>query len=1030
MVNQRESLGNFFYNSIWQVLKNSSDITEEEMIASKTSLELAIGLGFIGNSISSPDIAVTGFSVTGLATRGIKFYQENTDREPGLEEYLLIVYRLAYIESFEYILRSTLRNFLKDKSHNITNEYLLVKGISKAAVFQEYKDIENKLDFELTILDFEELIDCFRETKIAKHLNRNFLSLLKTAGLTGAEVNIFAQRVTWNTQRYLDRALTEIPGLQTKCIGFRRSIWSKKLAQYQIVDDYLEIHLAKKSQEKVFTEKFTFQDIYVPLKAQPLDNKGQTNRQQQPVYLENWVKNILQNPKKQDKVILLQAEKGKGKTVFCRIFAEEVRQNLYPIWTPVLINLRNIKEIGKQFEDTLKTIIHQNFCIDTDNWLKNKNIRYLFLLDGLDDLLKADKSIVDVLDFLKQVAVFQESCQQAPIDKGHRVLITTQNVVLQSIESNLPTNLERVKILSMDNQVQKQWLNNWSTLVGAEKSFAFQQFLQDKNCPNIVQELAQEPLLLYLLAAIHRDGELTVEMFALSNGTQAKIKIYQQALKWVFPKQKYALEFIHKSFSDFLSAVQLKTKLEQWINSDLYTTGFNVPQSILDSELYDLLGCGGLKPEIVEYLMSLLATEFSLKPSLRVNPRFEVSPKPLNPEDKEKSLSANSLGNCTKTCELTLRDVSWERNGKIFQPVQLFKLLEDFYQRWCEGEFIDTHEQNLPQKKSLQLQLENIRLGQRQVDIYVGLNLMILLLELHRITQEQYHLPTKIIFNQSGEADEINPWQFQLLRIINYSNLIHPRTFNSVVGEFLRGANLRNTDLRGVCLSGANLRGADLRSADLRGADLSHIHLSGADLSNADLRCVNLKGANLRGANLSHAHLMGANLNETDLRGANLSSIDLKGAFLNGANLKGADLSGIDLKGIQLAAANLNNVNFSNANLSNTDFRGAQLNNAYLRGANLIHTDLRGGKLSNADLRNAQLSHADLRGAHLKNTHLSNANLNGADIRGARLIGAYLGEKSFGDILWNQNTKWEGVRGWKTAHNIPETLKQELGLEW
>jgi hypothetical protein len=61
--------------------------------------------------------------------------------------------------------------------------------------------------------------------------------------------------------------------------------------------------------------------------------------------------------------------------------------------------------------------------------------------------------------------------------------------------------------------------------------------------------------------------------------------------------------------------------------------------------------------------------------------------------------------------------------------------------RWCDGEFIDAEDANLPQmkKKQLREQLpdrEN-HLGLRQVDVCTGLNVMILLLELHRYAQQK-----------------------------------------------------------------------------------------------------------------------------------------------------------------------------------------------------------------------------------------------------------------------------------------------------
>ena len=238
----------------------------------------------------------------------------------------------------------------------------------------------------------------------------------------------------------------------------------------------------------------------------------------------------------------------------------------------------------------------------------------------------------------------------------------------------------------------------------------------------------------------------------------------------------------------------------------------------------------------------------------------------------------------------------------------LFKRLEKFYRRWCQGKFIDSAEETLPQKKLRQLQkYKIIGLGQRQVDIYAGLNVMILLLELHRYAQGRDDLTQQIIFYPSDKPEKY-PLTTQLLRIINYSDGIKLGNFNSVVGRFLSRANL----------SGANLSGADLSSAYLSRANLSRANLSDADLSSA---------------NLSGAILSRANLNSADIRGANL----------RGANLRGADLS--------------------SANLS-----------------------------------------------------------------GAYLGDAYLSNEVLGDIRWDENTKWEGVRGLDTAKNVPEALKLQLGL--
>ena len=97
--------------------------------------------------------------------------------------------------------------------------------------------------------------------------------------------------------------------------------------------------------------------------------------------------------------------------------------------------------------------------------------------------------------------------------------------------------------------------------------------------------------------------------------------------------------------------------------------------------------------------------------------------------------------------------------------------------------------------------------------------------------------------------------------------------------EDLRGVNLRGVDLREVNLSGANLSGTDLRWTDLSGANLSGANLREADLTGTDLSGVNLRLANLRWANLSKANLRNADLSGADLRNADLRNTDLSRAI-------------------------------------------------------------------------------------------------------------------------------------------------------
>ena len=116
--------------------------------------------------------------------------------------------------------------------------------------------------------------------------------------------------------------------------------------------------------------------------------------------------------------------------------------------------------------------------------------------------------------------------------------MTGRPLALQGI-SYLPGNLHRIEIEPVDKALQKVWLSKWQEIIKSPSEIeAFQQFLQAKNCPDSVKELAQEPLLLYLLAAMHRDQEVNIDDFQNTDALDSKTTIYEKSLDWVLTKQR------------------------------------------------------------------------------------------------------------------------------------------------------------------------------------------------------------------------------------------------------------------------------------------------------------------------------------------------------------------------------------------------------------------------------------------------------------------------------------------------------------
>lgn len=122
--------------------------------------------------------------------------------------------------------------------------------------------------------------------------------------------------------------------------------------------------------------------------------------------------------------------------------------------------------------------------------------------------------------------------------------------------------------------------------------------------------------------------------------------------------------------------------------------------------------------------------------------------------------------------------------------------------------------------------------------------------------------------------------------------------------------------------------------------DFQKVELSYADLRRTDLTGICLKGAKLPDVNLSDARLVEADLSYADLQNAEMGGIYLTGADLTGANLRGANISAAIMKGATLTNANLRDTLIAETYLFGVDLRGANLRDAEMWGSDLSEADL------------------------------------------------------------------------------------------
>ncbi|MGB3404773.1 MAG: pentapeptide repeat-containing protein [Microcoleaceae cyanobacterium] len=874
--------------------------------------------------LDSPMIAVVKdilpFGSIGISV--LKACLQATQKDPTLSDCVVIVGQAAYLESFQYIL-----NHLENSEENI--------ALKQAAGNLKLKVLMKAQSQRLKELDLDQntaktTINSFHNSPLAEALGNALTELFPNEDATA----IFIERVARNTHYYIYETIASSADDIKPLAELFRMGGTKKLEQLNSIEKYLQREIKTQPQTQVFNEakdgkKLSIDDIYVSMKAKTVDKNGDSTGEMA-FDLANWATEILNNLylNTHKQVIFIQGEPGHGKSVFCRMYSDWVRRNLYPNWIPILIRLRDI-QLQTQFRETLRqALISYDFAANDDGWLTDDNIRYLFLLDGFDELVLSQQDGKGLEKFLDNVATFQ---REEGKNHRHRILITGRPMALQGYEYSLPHNLNRVSIVPMDDDLQNQWLSRWQEYAGEAETEKLRSLIHNENCPKELQKLAREPLLLYLLAILARSDQFNPNVFNETKGIAVKIQIYTNLIDSVLEQQrtdretgkninekltgfkpkklrrllselalcitqteterasvtaikqvldeksekaiddlakdnilaafylktetntdKGSIEFIHKSFREFLTAERLQRSLKEWTDvrwdEDEEEEEPTIKNKELYQQIYDLLGYGILTKEIVEYLIELL------------------------------------------------------KQRECFNFGVLAQRLQKFYLKWADGDFIEQITETLPQKKAQQLQEQKIEKGQRQVDIYTGLNIMILLLELHRYgkTLEDDSLKTQLSFHPCGVKDTGNRDDERLLKVINYSNSIDEFPFDILLRQYF---------------SHADLSYADLSYADLSYANLSHAHLSLADLSYANLSYANLSLADLSHAHLSHAHLSHAHL----------SDAILSHAILSHAILRGADLSYADLSDANLSHTNLSHTNLSHTNLSDVNLRSAKL---------------------------------------------------------------------------------------------------------
>ncbi|AKG22285.1 pentapeptide repeat-containing protein [Calothrix sp. 336/3] len=670
--------------------------------------------------------------------------------------------------------------------------------------------------------------------------------------------------------------------------------------------------------EPLFTEYFALKDIYIPLRGVPEEAQNTA------VDLITWVQ-------QQDEkaIAVIESAAGYGKTSFCQTWAAHIAQHLYPHWMPIYIRLRDIT-YGSSLTDTLNSAFTGSSLTDLATWLELDHPPCILILDGWDELPPSGYGERAKVVFLQQLQALQSQLR-------HKILITSRLGDLNAICAEISLPVRRITIQPLEPDELKNWFQQWTKIQSisiAQNFFLFLKqggiFLANSRFPQI-STLVRQPLMLFFLGVLHRDGLLDEEIFQIVLARQHQSsaallwEIYQRLTRWLlgYPQTGGASTMLMRPGCSHIHRTPeaIANLLQNQHPQEIFTQMQAVALAILQSHTHSIQVAEGTSlPPF--YFRSLVFEQVS-----HIFPRHQVRTKnELIKTEFAHALLGEYL--CAQAIIHHLKQLTQLRFNSYSEEVFLIDAPGEFAQRLynllgygvlspqilaliTEGLYQEKNSPSLLQLLSQQLlpfwyahcrsrwldegmahnawrsfQSQRNSLNIEQINAAVGLNVFMILCVIHQQIKQPFY--------PCGMPEKVTEFHPQALSILITKILIFPNqnSVSQTLYQCLSYLQLPKISLSQVALNYANLQHSNLTNADLRDTNLVGANLEKAQLINANLVGVNLRGANLHQANLSGANLSYANLAEANLNTTNLTNACLFQVIIDDKNRETTILNG------------------------------------------------------------------------------------------------------------------------------------------
>lgn len=269
--------------------------------------------------------------------------------------------------------------------------------------------------------------------------------------------------------------------------------------------------------------------------------------------LDKFFIRYLYSPDSIDYPLVILGQPGSGKSLLTKVLSAQLMSKSY---TVIRIPLREVNAedgIDVLVEDQIKKVTNRSLSTQGYGGFATqfKEKPLLIILDGYDELLQAKGDVFS--GYLEKVRTFQQD--QKAMERSVRIIITSRITLID--KARIPINSTILRLLEFDSYQRQKWIDIWNSINAdyfvSEKINPFSLPLKEKGKKNSIIELAEQPLLLLMLALYDSEAN---ELAKTSN--IKRTELYDNLLR----------RFVRRERRRYVTGFEDKTSEEQEVIID------------------------------------------------------------------------------------------------------------------------------------------------------------------------------------------------------------------------------------------------------------------------------------------------------------------------------------------------------------------------------------------------------------------------------------------------------------------------------